>query len=211
MADDKNSDASAEEEGSEKTGGKKSGLLWIGIAAGASVLSAAGTFFVVSSTIPQAPESAEPAAEHAEEADAADSASGGEHASESEDSHAASEAHESAGRSEHDTIARGSGAELSTIYQLETFVVNINDGNRDRFLKIRPELEISDPAVGEQLTQRMPQVKDIVISLLSSQSFGQIRSIEGKDALREDLMIRLNALVREGKVLRVFFTEFVVQ
>jgi flagellar FliL protein len=65
--------------------------------------------------------------------------------------------------------------------------------------------------VADELKSRMPQVKDLIISLLSSQSFNEIRSIEGKDALREEIMVRLNALVRSGKVSRVFFTEFVVQ
>jgi len=173
---------------------------------------------VVSSTIPQqthvGDSDAEHAADSAEHAEGDKPASGDGHGDPAESSHAADKSHseKSASRSaSHDSVTGGGGAQLSTIFQLETFVVNINDGDRDRFLKIKPELEITEPAVADELKARMPQVKDIIISLLSSQSFSQIRSIEGKDALREDMMIRLNALVREGKVLRIFFTEFVVQ
>ena len=190
----------AEEETEAESAPKKGGgsLLWIAIAAGASVLSAGGTFFLVSGKVDSDP----PAAEQSEggSEDASESADGGEKAS----SHGSEKAAKK-------SAATGDGAELSNIFELETFVVNINDGNRDRFLKIKPELEISELAVADELKARMPQVKDIVISLLSSQSFGQIRSIEGKDHLREEMLIRLNALVKDGKVIRVFFTEFVVQ
>jgi flagellar protein FliL len=197
---------------------KGGGLKWIAIAAGASLLSAAGTFVVVSRTVapPAAGESHAPAApgqpaaaEHADEG-AAEQHGGGtsEHASSGGDEHASAPAQEHAPPP---SAASGHGATVSNTFELETFVVNINDGERDRFLKLKPELELSDPAAGEELKARMPQVKDIVISLLSSQSFSQIRTIEGKDALREELMLRLNALLRSGKVSRVFFTEFVVQ
>jgi flagellar FliL protein len=89
--------------------------------------------------------------------------------------------------------------------------VNINDGERDRFLKLKPELELSDAAVAEELKARMPYIKDLVIGLLSSQTFSEIRTLEGKDMLREEMMVRLNALLKGGKVTRVFFTELVVQ
>ena len=96
-------------------------------------------------------------------------------------------------------------------YSLEPFIVNINDGERDRFLKLKADLELSSPELAQELERRMPQVKDVIISLLSSQSFSDIKSIEGKDLLREELLVRLNTLLRKGKVRRVFFTEFVVQ
>ena len=51
----------------------------------------------------------------------------------------------------------------------------------------------------------------MVISLLGSKSFEEIRSMEGKDILREEILQRLNALLKTGKARRVFFTEFVVQ
>ncbi len=96
-------------------------------------------------------------------------------------------------------------------FSMEPFVVNINDGSKDRFLKLKVDLEVSSEAVSSELDQRLPQVKDIMIGLLSSQSFSDIRSMEGKDYLREELQTRLNAVVRKGSVQQVFFTEFVVQ
>ena len=105
----------------------------------------------------------------------------------------------------------GEGAPQVAFFSMEPFVVNIGDGDRDRFLKLKIDLEVSSADVSSELEQRLPQVKDIMIGLLSSQSFADIRSMEGKEALREELQTRLNAVVRKGTVQQVFFTEFVVQ
>jgi len=104
-----------------------------------------------------------------------------------------------------------SAAAVADFYSLEPFIVNIDDGDKDRFLKLKVDLEVSSKEVAAELEQRLPQVKDIMIGLLSGQSFSDIRSTEGKDYLREELQTRLNAVVRKGIVRQVFFTEFVVQ
>jgi flagellar FliL protein len=94
---------------------------------------------------------------------------------------------------------------------LEVFVVNIKDHDRDRYLKVEAQLQLSSPAVGEEIEKRLPQVRDAIISLLASKSFEEVRSMEGKNFLREELLLRVNALLRAGTVTAVYFTEFVVQ
>jgi flagellar FliL protein len=108
--------------------------------------------------------------------------------------------------------AAASGSKMmGTIYALDTFVVNIGDGDRDRYLKLKAELELSKPAVAEEIDQRLPQIRDLVISLLGNKSFDEIRTMDGKDLLREEFLRRINALLVTGKARKVFFTEFVVQ
>jgi flagellar basal body-associated protein FliL len=38
-----------------------------------------------------------------------------------------------------------------------------------------------------------------------------VRSIEGKNFLREEMLLRINSLLVTGKAKSVYFTEFVVQ
>ena len=116
-----------------------------------------------------------------------------------------------AGESAESGEESGEGVPEVAFFSMEPFVVNIGDGDRDRFLKLKIDLEVSSADVSAELEQRLPQIKDIMIGLLSSQSFADIRSMEGKEALREELQTRLNAVVRKGTVQQVFFTEFVVQ
>ena len=107
--------------------------------------------------------------------------------------------------------AAASGNHIGTVVPLDSFVVNISDRERDRYLKLKAELELSIPELSDELDQRMPQIRDLIISLLGSKSFDEVRTIEGKNFLREEMLLRINALLVSGKVKRVFFTEFVVQ
>jgi flagellar protein FliL len=203
----------AEEEKAEAPA-KSSLIPIIGAAVGSAVLAAGGTFFVAKSMMSAPAASAEAASEgdhSASEAGNSEAEHGEGHEEKKSEEHGGGAARAEAGHGgggEHGEAPSGDG---SGIFELETFIVNINDGERDRFLKLKPELELSDPAVGEELKARMPYVKDSVIGLLSSQNFSEIRTLEGKDLLREEMMVRLNALLKSGKVKRVFFTELVVQ
>lgn len=100
---------------------------------------------------------------------------------------------------------------MGKVFKLEPFVVNITDRDRDRFLKLKTEIELSDSKVSGEMEQRLPQIRDLIISLLGSKSFEEVRTIEGKNFLREEMLLRINALLVSGKAKRIFFTEFVVQ
>jgi flagellar FliL protein len=106
--------------------------------------------------------------------------------------------------------AKDSG-HIGSTYGLDTFVVNIADRDRDRYLKMKAELELEKPELAQEMDARLPQIRDLIISLLGNKSFDDIRTIEGKNFLREELLLRINSLLVTGEVRRVFFTEFVVQ
>ncbi len=108
--------------------------------------------------------------------------------------------------------AKEAGSQMmGTIFALDTFIVNIGDGDRDRYLKLKAELELSKEVVAKEIEQRLPQIRDLMISLLGGKSFDDVRSIEGKNLLREEMLQRINALLVTGTARSVFFTEFVVQ
>ena len=100
---------------------------------------------------------------------------------------------------------------LGKMFHLEPFVVNIADRDRDRFLKLKTEIELSEDKVAGEMEQRLPQIRDLIISLVGSKSFEEVRTIEGKNFLREEILLRVNSLLVTGKAKRVVFTEFVVQ
>lgn len=110
-----------------------------------------------------------------------------------------------------DVAAGGSAGAPSATFKLDPFVVNIADRDRDRYLKVTAELEMSSPEVRQELDHRLPEIRDLLISLLGSKSFEEVRTIEGKNFLREEMLLRINSLLATGQAKRVFFTEFVVQ
>ncbi|HRF47127.1 MAG TPA: flagellar basal body-associated FliL family protein [Anaerolineales bacterium] len=71
-----------------------------------------------------------------------------------------------------------------------------------------------DPRIAEFNTlieNKMPIINDILNTLLTSKTFDQIYTVEGKEALREEIKKEINARLPELGVIAVYFTEFVVQ
>ncbi|MBW1708851.1 MAG: flagellar basal body-associated FliL family protein [Deltaproteobacteria bacterium] len=100
---------------------------------------------------------------------------------------------------------------LGVLYSLQPFIVNLVDPNVQRYLKIKLELELNNKIVQSEIDLRMPQIKDSLLILLSSKSFSDIKSVEGKMRLRMEIIGRINSFLSDGRVKNVYFTEFVVQ
>jgi len=90
-------------------------------------------------------------------------------------------------------------------------VVNLNDPGGKRYLKITIELEYTSEEVGAELAQRVPQLRDLIILQLSSKSLDDIQSVDGKIALRRELVQRINQILTSGKIRNLFWTQFVIQ
>jgi flagellar FliL protein len=97
------------------------------------------------------------------------------------------------------------------IYNMEPFIVNLADPNQSRYLKIRISLESKEIKVNEEYEKRLPQLRDMILTLLSSKSYKDISDSEGKNRLREEITSRLNQLLSSYQVKAVYFTEFMIQ
>jgi len=97
------------------------------------------------------------------------------------------------------------------LLSIEPIVVNIAGSGVGRFLKVTVEVETDSVAARDELQIRLPQVKDSIITLMSSKRIADVADFEGKVLLKDDLRDRLNALLTTGSVESVLLTEFVVQ
>jgi len=73
------------------------------------------------------------------------------------------------------------------------------------------DLELVAPNDADKLTERLPQVRDRVLMILPSKRFEDIASMEGKTALRSEVINKLNSLFAKSVISNIYFTEFVVQ
>lgn len=113
--------------------------------------------------------------------------------------------------SQQPTPAGEEKATLGPMFQLDPFIANLADEGANRYLKARMELEVSDEAVAAELDNRLPQIRDMVLVLLSSKTFADIRTPRGKAQIRDEIIMRANSALTAGEVRQVYFTEFVVQ
>jgi len=106
---------------------------------------------------------------------------------------------------------KAQAAALGPLYSLDTFIVNLADDGRSRYLRVTMDLELAESADAGKLTERLPQVRDSILMILPSKQFDDIAGMEGKIALRDEILAKLNSLFVNDVVTNIFFTEFVVQ
>jgi flagellar FliL protein len=104
----------------------------------------------------------------------------------------------------------GPPGKLGTIVDLDPFIVNLAD-QEPRYLKLTIKLEVEGPELKAEILQRVPQVRDSLLVLLSSKESVTLKPATGKLQLRDEILQRINSLLASGKARNVYFTEFVVQ
>ena len=102
-------------------------------------------------------------------------------------------------------------ATIGPLFSLDTFIVNLADEARNRYLRVTLDLELIEATDADKLAERLPQVRDSILMILPSKRFEDIASMEGKTALRDEIIAKLNSLYAKEVVSNIFFTEFVVQ
>jgi flagellar FliL protein len=104
--------------------------------------------------------------------------------------------------------------ELGKLEKLGSFLVNLGDVEETHYLRAVVELEQnygSSPEFGNEIGNRKSQLRDIVISTLSAKTSEDLRTPEGKEALKQELKERINSVLAKGQIARVYFTEFAIQ
>jgi flagellar protein FliL len=104
--------------------------------------------------------------------------------------------------------------EKPPIYEkLEPFTVNLADG--ESYLQVEINLKIADAKVADKLKLHMPEIKDGVLRLLSSQSAEELATVEGKDKLATEVQKTVNEILGVKKasrgVQKVLFPAFIIQ
>ncbi|MDJ0667206.1 MAG: flagellar basal body-associated FliL family protein [Desulfobacterales bacterium] len=102
-------------------------------------------------------------------------------------------------------------AAMGALFPLDTFIVNLADEKSKRYLKVTMQIELKEGEPLELLEKRLVQVRDIILMILPTKRFQEIRSADGKTLLRQEIMSRLNDLFKKEAVHNIYFTEFVVQ
>lgn len=115
----------------------------------------------------------------------------------------------------HGAAAEGHGgkdgaAGASNMFPLEPFIVNIYDGQELRYLKVKVEMEMAGATKGD-LDARLAPIRDAVLVLLSAKTLHDIQDVQGKNQLKEEILVAVNKIITPGKISKVYFTDFVVQ
>ena len=100
---------------------------------------------------------------------------------------------------------------IGPILSLDTFIVNLIGDRGKNYLKAKIELELDSEKATAEINTRLPQIRDSILTLLSSKSNEDINSLEGKYQLRAEILTTINQYLKTGKIKNVYFTDFIVQ
>lgn len=100
-----------------------------------------------------------------------------------------------------------------TYERLETFTVNLAD--QESYLQVEISLKLANVKVQEQVKKRMPEVRDVLLRVLSSKTAEELITPEGKTELAKEVRKEVNGVIGAKKadqgVKDVLFTSFIIQ
>ena len=100
---------------------------------------------------------------------------------------------------------------VGVMFTMDPFVVNLAGSKGKRFLKVTASLELSSPEVNPEFEENLQKITDSILVLLSSKSFEDVYSVQGKFKLKDEITTRVNRFLVVGHVKDAYFTEFIVQ
>jgi flagellar FliL protein len=93
---------------------------------------------------------------------------------------------------------------------LGAVVVNIAGEGR-RYLKVGVDVGVADARAVKKVEEHKPQMLDLTITVLSRKDAATLSAPEGRAALKDELLAGMRGLPGLDAVVRVYFTEFIIQ
>lgn len=105
--------------------------------------------------------------------------------------------------------------DVKHIIELQPFVVNLNDTEQVRYLRITVSLGIGGEAAAKKEKEPdklfLTRVKNAMLSVLSVKTSEDVLTIEGKAKLRKQLLKAAQAASEKPEVEAIYITDFLVQ
>src|SRR5262249_46552623 len=96
--------------------------------------------------------------------------------------------------------------EVGALHALEPFIANLADEDGKGYLKATLQVEFFAARVPEDFNARLPQMRDLLLTLFTSKTFAEVRTPQGKAVLRDEIINRMNRALHKDLVKAVYFT-----
>jgi flagellar protein FliL len=108
----------------------------------------------------------------------------------------------------------GEGNKAQYTYALQEIYVNIAETKGTRILKIVPILVLSEERLMKEAERLNPLLRDRISYAASAMTIDQLEGINGRDALKREIMSAVNAALKDemsGAVVDVYFSDYLIQ
>jgi len=97
------------------------------------------------------------------------------------------------------------------VMTLDALTVNLADEGESRYLHVKIKLSVEGKAAEASVKAFSTPINDLIITTLSSQTSESVRGQQGKFALKQEIAYRINKLIGDTVVKKIYFADFVVQ
>ena len=106
-------------------------------------------------------------------------------------------------------------AEVGATMVLDEFLINLADTDMDRYVKTTIALGLKKGLTEDDLKDKVPEIRDVIVMVLSCQKLEDIRTDSGKEALKKELVDKINDKISDDKlknpVVEIYFQGFATQ
>ena len=105
----------------------------------------------------------------------------------------------------------GSQDEICYLIPVKEFQVNLADQGGRRYLRMKIYFGSNDKALVKEIERREPQIRSGIISILRCTTVDDLEGQEGMNRLKTAILEQVNGLLSSGKLIELYFDEFIIQ
>ena len=101
--------------------------------------------------------------------------------------------------------------ESGVLYEFGDVIANPAETEGTRFLKVTIYLELRKGEYQKIVEKYKPKLQDVTLQILSSKTVEELEDVSKRGDLRKEITDAMNSILGRKVVLKIFFTEFVIQ
>lgn len=99
----------------------------------------------------------------------------------------------------------------SVTHKIENIVLNPAGTNGTRFLMVSAAFQVKNAETGVLMKEHEEEIRDHMLALLSKKTVDELADATQRDAIKKEVLDVVAPLFPKGALLKVLFTQFVVQ
>jgi flagellar FliL protein len=107
--------------------------------------------------------------------------------------------------------AESRDAEVTQVIELQPFIVNLADKNESRYLRMTISLGVAEDGEHKVDPLFTTRIRNAILATISTQTSEQVLTVEGKAALRNEMLNAARAAASKPEVLTIYITDFIIQ
>lgn len=97
----------------------------------------------------------------------------------------------------------------TVVVPLGDFSINLKEASTLRILQMSISVEC-ETSVEKKVGEKTAEVRNAILMFTSEYTVNSLTGLEGKMDLRDEIQLRINAIIKPHRVERVYFTKFII-